>query len=99
MKGPDEVGQVAEAGREGHVRDRLLIIRQQPRCAAQSGPDEVLIGSDAEYMREQPQEMKRAQTGGLRHVFEMQRLMGVAVYPDSGLDSAAAIARRAVDRL
>src|SRR5262245_53224200 len=46
VEGPHEVREIAEAGLEGHVGDRAVLVGQQPGRAAQAGAHEVLVGRD-----------------------------------------------------
>src|SRR4051812_27904517 len=61
VEGTDEVGDVAESDVEGDIGDRGRPVRQQPRRAAESRADEVLVRRDSEDAREQPEEVERAQ--------------------------------------
>jgi hypothetical protein len=63
VEGPDEIGKVAEADVIGDLGDRAVVIGQPPRRVAQPRAHQILVRGHAHDVREQPQEMIRADAG------------------------------------
>ena len=98
MEGAHEVREVAEPDVEGDVGDRARVLGQQARRVAQAGAHQILVRRHAEHLREEPQEVERAEPGLRGRALEVDRLVRVRVDPERRLDRAAAIARRRLRR-
>ena len=81
MESTYEIGEIRETYIEGDVGDRARIIGQQARRTTQPQPHEILMRRDAEHLREQPQEVKRAQTHAVSCAVEIDALVGMRVEP------------------
>src|SRR5437762_2788257 len=74
---------------------RPIALGEQTRGTAQPRAHEILMRRDADHAREQPQEMKSAQTGGRGYPCEVDRFVRMRVDPLSGIGGAAPVAGRA----
>ena len=87
-----EIGEIAEADVIGDVGDRTVVIGQPPRRMAQPRAHQILVRRDAERVREQPQEMERADAGLGGCVLQVDRLVRMGIDPQRRFHRAAAIA-------
>src|SRR5262245_24002898 len=81
MERPHEVGQVTEPDVERDVRNRPGLVGQQAGGVTEPRADEVLMGCQPQYAREDAQEVKATQPGLSSRAVEIQRLVRVRVHP------------------
>src|SRR5215475_5545445 len=81
MEGADEIGEIAKADVIGDIGHISVILGQQPRRMAQPRAKQVLMRSDTEHAREQPQEMERADAGFKRRILQADLPMRMRIQP------------------
>src|SRR5258708_30331695 len=92
VEGANEVRKVVEADIESDSGDGARIFRQQPHCAAQPGPEQILVRCHAEHAVEYAQEIKHAESGFSRNGVEPDGFMRMSVYPQRGFHGAGTVA-------
>ena len=90
-KGAHEIGEVRKADVIGDIGDRAVVVGQPPRGMAQSRAYQILVRGDAERLREQPQEVKRADASLRRGIIQIDLAVRIGVDPQRRLHRAAAV--------
>src|SRR6516225_4987477 len=94
MEGADEIGEIAKADVIGYIGHVPVILGQQPCRMPQPRAKQILMRSDTEHAREQPQEMERADAGFKRRILQGDVPMRMRVEPQRCFHRAAAVPRR-----
>ena len=94
MEGADEIREIAKADVIGDIGHIPVILGQQPRRMAQPRAKQVLMRSDTEHAREQPQEMERADAGFKRRILQGDVPMRMGIQPQRCFHCTAAVPRR-----